>query len=134
LHRGGGFVVDEGLIPVDLEVGGDAQMRCAEGEFVGQVYGDGAGESGGEAHVGDDFVPGAVGVLGFDVGGDGGEAGLPGGVHGAGGEVLDEAVEEETEGALGGPGADVEGEGVEVGEAGEGEVGEVADIGGGGGF
>ena len=66
--------------------------------MAGEVDDYGAGEAGGEAHVVDDLAPAAVGELGLDVGRDGGEARLPGGVHGAGGEVLDEAVEEETRG------------------------------------
>ena len=124
-----GTVVDEGLVPVDLQVGDDADALRVGGEFVGEVDDDGARKAGGEAHVVDDALPCAVGELRFDVGRDGREAGLPRGVHGAGGEVFDEAVQEEMQRARGRPWAEVEREGVLVGEAREGEVGEVLDVG-----
>ncbi len=74
------------------------------------------------------FFQCAGGVLRFDVGRDDFDAGLIGGVHRGGGEIVGVAVEDETERFFLVDRAEVEFDVVELGESGEGEFVELRDV------
>src|SRR5277367_6475156 len=115
-------------VPIDTEISRNADEACAGGNFSGEVGDHGAGEACGETHVVNYFDPLAGAVLHFDVGRDGRDSGLPGGVHGAGAEIIGEAVHQETERARGIPIAEVEFDPVHFGEACVGGQRKIGDV------
>ena len=90
---GAGGLAEEDFVPVDAEVGHDAEL-AAVGEPV-QRDSDGLGLAGGHAHVGVDGDPSAGGVLHLEVGQrQAAGALLRGGAEGAAVGPVDPAVEE----------------------------------------
>ena len=82
----------------------------------------------GKAHVVDDPLPAAVRQLRFHVRRHGLKARLPGGIHGTGGEIFNEAVQQQPQRMGCRPRAQIERERVLVGEAGKGQIGKVAHV------
>ena len=120
--------VDEDVVPVNLQVGRDPNSLRAGGQFAGEVSSDGARAASGKAHVIDHANPLAVRPLSLDVRPDGLNARLISGVHAGRHEVFDLTVHQQDERAATVRLAEIEFEGVQFGEALEGQDFKIAHV------
>lgn len=121
-------MVDTNGIPVNFQVGHNANALRAGSNLPGEVGDHGASETSGKAHVFNDADPIALRVLRFDVRGNDLDTRLISGIHRRGGEVVGIAIHDEAQRSGGIPGAKVEFDPMELGKAGKGDVGEIGDV------
>src|SRR5208282_1422690 len=91
---------DEDVVPVDLQIRGDANTARARRKLAGKVGGHGARAAGGESHVIDDANPFCLRVisgrdLGFDIRRKRPQVRLIGSVHASRGEIFDLAMHQQ---------------------------------------
>ncbi len=118
--RRGGVLDEKRFVPVESEIGHDAELAAASGELAREIDGDGLGLAGGHAHVFEDGDPLAAVGPGLKAGRE--EAFRRGlGLLEEGGAVspVDPAVEDKDGAVGGGSLAEIEFDGVLAGDAAE---------------
>src|ERR1700733_3344034 len=121
-------IVYENLIPVDLQVGLDADTPDMRRQLVRQIYNDGPGKAGRKTHIFDDLFPCAIRHLRFYRRGLRPYIRLPGSIHRAGAEIFDETVQEEPQRTLRRPFSQIQSQRVRIGKTGIAQIFEVANI------
>ena len=85
----------QNVVPINLQIGRDANLLRARRQFSAEVHGHGARTAGGEAHIVDHTHPLAVCLERFDRGRDRLYTGLPRGVHAVSRKVFHFAMQQQ---------------------------------------
>ena len=120
--------IDQNAVPINLQVGCDANALRARRQLAGQVGSHGTRTAGREAHVIDDANPFAVAAQCLHVWRDRMHASLRCGIHAVGGKVFDFTVQQQPQRASAVRLAQIERESMRLGEAQKLRQGEVAEI------
>ena len=87
--------INQNVVPINLQIGRDANLSRARRQLAGEVGGHGARAAGWESQIIDDALPLAVFAEGFRIRRDRFHAGLRCGIHAVRSEVLDFAVHQQ---------------------------------------
>src|SRR5437868_15483185 len=115
-------VVDQRLIPIDLQVRHNTNFVRAWFDLAGEVDGNRSWQSRGKAHVVDHALPASIRFLRLDVWGRDSEVRLIGGVHRVGSEVLGKAIEQQMKRPRRVPLAKIENQRLRLADSGEGQA------------
>ena len=93
-----GRLIDARRVPINLQVGDDADAPRGGGNLAAQIRDHGSFQAGGESHILDDTHPFTLCVLRFHVRRDDLNARLIRGIHGSRGEIVGVAVQKQAQG------------------------------------